>query len=128
MDKKKMILIVDDEPEILKLISTFLDRKGFDTLIARNGEDALRELENCKDQIDCVITDLDMPGISGIELLKLLRGDARFRTTPVILGSARVAEFSDLRTTAEELNAHVLQKPYRFNTLIDLLETVLRKT
>ncbi len=62
----KKVLIVDDEPHIIRVLRLSLSRRGYTVDIARNGEEALKKLENCT--YDVVITDIQMPRMNGLEL------------------------------------------------------------
>lgn len=68
----KRILLVDDEPEIIKLFSTLLERGGYSVVSTTSGEVALRTIE--RDPPDLVILDLSMPEPDGFEILKRIRG------------------------------------------------------
>ena len=75
------ILFVDDEASILKVASEYFDRKGYRTLTAGNGRDALSLLE--KHPVDCCFTDINMPGMDGLQLAEALH--RRDNTLPVIV-------------------------------------------
>ena len=67
----KKILLVDDEPDILQVISFRLEKAGYDVAIASNGEDALWVLE--KEQSDVVLLDVMMPGMDGFEVCERMK-------------------------------------------------------
>ncbi len=73
MDKQKRILAVDDEPNMRRLLEISLRQAGYQALTAANGKDALEALKT--EQVDLVVSDLHMPGMSGLELLKQIRID-----------------------------------------------------
>lgn len=122
---KSTILIVDDEHEIREMLMKYLERKGYEVVIAVDGTDALTELDARPGRVDCVITDHDMPNMTGIELLEQMRGNSQHQNVPVILGSARVMEDEDLRAKAEALGARVIMKHYRLNTLMEEVRIAL---
>jgi putative nucleotidyltransferase with HDIG domain len=70
-DKKLKILFVDDEESILKVSCEYFRRKGYETLTARNGSDALKILED--ERVDCCFTDIRMPVMSGVQLAEAIR-------------------------------------------------------
>ncbi len=76
---KKRILVVDDDPAILFLVSTMIARFGYETLVANSGFEAL----DLVDHADVVVTDVCMPGMDGLELLRAIR--ERDDVLPVIL-------------------------------------------
>jgi len=72
---EKTILVVDDNPEILQFVSEFLAASVFNVLRANNGQDALRQAKDYKSEIHLLLTDFEMPGMSGIELATKLTLD-----------------------------------------------------
>jgi DNA-binding response OmpR family regulator len=80
---RNMILVVDDEPEICKLLSSFLKAKKFSVNVAANGRQALEELK--KNKPDLIILDVKMPEMGGFELLKRLKSNPLYSTIPVIM-------------------------------------------
>jgi two-component system, NtrC family, response regulator AtoC len=85
MDKQKRILAVDDEPNMRRLLEISLRQAGYVALSAANGKDALALMK--AEQIDLIVSDLHMPGMSGIELLKQIRDDNE--TVPFIMVTAQ---------------------------------------
>lgn len=79
------ILIVDDDNEIAELLSDILVDAGFNTIIKNNAEDALKYINN--ENIDLIILDIMLPGISGMELCALIRNKVNY---PIIFISAKV--------------------------------------
>ncbi|HYJ73839.1 MAG TPA: response regulator, partial [Actinomycetota bacterium] len=65
------VLVVDDEPPIVRAVAANLRARGFEVLTAANGETALTAVET--HQPDCVVLDLGLPGIDGLEVLRRLR-------------------------------------------------------
>lgn len=78
------ILIVDDSPTVLMSMEQLLRRFGYDVMKANSAENAL-QVVNGATRPDLVITDFNMPGKNGAELIQGLRGDARFRFTPMLV-------------------------------------------
>jgi two-component system, OmpR family, phosphate regulon response regulator PhoB len=79
-------LVVDDEPAILRLVAMVLRGLGFETLTAPDAETASRLLKSSKP--DLIVTDVRLPGISGIELAKRVKASKRLARIPVLLMSA----------------------------------------
>lgn len=114
------ILVVDDEPPIRRLLRTGLATQGFDIVDAADGEKALDALSA---RHDLVILDLGLPGINGLEVLRLMRerGDA----TPVLILSSRDDEVGKVK--AFDLGADdYVTKPFGMNELIARVRTALR--
>ena len=82
-DTAPQILVVDDDPSIRELVAICLRRAGFDVLEAASGEIALRILD--REEIDLVVLDVGLPGISGTDVVRALRRTPQTATLPVIL-------------------------------------------
>jgi DNA-binding response OmpR family regulator len=116
------ILVVDDEPVVRDVVVRYLQRDGFATLEAGNGDDA-RELIRTR-QPSLVVLDVMLPGTDGLELCRWIRGHSEL---PVILLTARVEE-SD-RIVGLELGADdYVTKPFSPRELAVRVRTVLRRT
>ena len=85
MDKKK-ILVVDDEPNILRLTTYRLEKLGYDILTAVNGKEAFDTIQNEKP--DLVLLDLLLPVMSGIDVCKKAKNDEKLKQIPIILFTA----------------------------------------
>ena len=79
---KKTILIVDDSESIRKLVQYNLDKAGFDVVVANNGQDALDHFNG--EQIHLLLTDLHMPVMNGLELIKKVRGIDQYSHMPIL--------------------------------------------
>ena len=79
--QKETILFVDDEESILKVVTEFFKRQGYQILTASNGAEALNVIE--KENVDCCFTDINMPVMDGLELAENIR--QRDNTMPVIV-------------------------------------------
>ena len=81
------ILVIDDEPNVVKLFKYNLEADGYDVITAVNGEDGL---EQAKDQVpDLILLDYMLPGMDGIETCKQLKSDRTTRDIPVLMISCR---------------------------------------
>jgi two-component system chemotaxis response regulator CheY len=79
----KKIIVVDDSKSTRTMLSFTLRRAGYDVVEAEDGSGALAAMNG---QVpDCVITDLNMPGMDGIELIRRLRGSTATRATPILM-------------------------------------------
>ena len=97
------LLIVDDEPQVRKLLETLLQHEGYQTLSASSGEEALQLV--AKQPPDLILLDIMMPGMDGYEVASQLKGDAATASIPIIMLSAlseSSARVSGLETGAEE--------------------------
>jgi CheY-like chemotaxis protein len=83
---KKKILVVDDEMDIRIFISTLLETNGFKTIVAKDGEEGLKMVQENKP--DCVILDVMMPKESGLKLYREIKSNDATKHIPVIMCSA----------------------------------------
>lgn len=79
----KRILAVDDSKTMRDMVSFTLKGAGYDVLLADDGVNALSALDG--ENVDLVITDVNMPNMNGIELVQKLRSDPKFRATPILI-------------------------------------------
>lgn len=120
--KMKNILVVDDEPKILEVVSALLESKGFRVFSAENGQAALEVFHT--QNISLVILDLMMPGLSGEEVCRAIRKSSR---VPVIMLTARAQE-SDIVTGLGLGADDYLTKPFGLQELYARVEALLRRT
>jgi DNA-binding response OmpR family regulator len=85
--KQKVVLIVDDDPVIRLMVTFMLQEKGLLVITANDGQDALEHLMN--EDIDLVITDINMPKMDGLAMLQKLRSDGRYQDLPIIMLTAQ---------------------------------------
>jgi two-component system, chemotaxis family, chemotaxis protein CheY len=83
---KKVILLADDSPSIRKFVAFSLAVKGYEIIAVSDGMEALEKLPN--EQINLVITDLNMPNIDGFELIKTIRSNEELKEMPIIILSS----------------------------------------
>ncbi len=114
------VLIVDDEPQVLRLLRTSLTERGYEVATAGSGEDALAALEHRMP--DVVILDLVMPGLSGLDVCRIVRERS---AVPIIVLSARGDEHDKVR--ALDLGADdYLTKPFGMEELLARIRVALR--
>jgi phosphate regulon transcriptional regulator PhoB len=119
------ILIVDDEPDIVDLVSYNLKKDGFRVTTASDGEAALHKIR--KDRFDLVVLDLMLPGIQGVELCRIIRNDPKTADTPIIMLTAKGEEVD--RVIGLESGADdYMTKPFSSRELIARIKAVLRRT
>ncbi len=119
MDKKS-ILIVDDDPAILRLLSMNLKARGYEIFTATNGEESLEAVQ--KDFIDLIILDLMMPKLDGVEVCRRIR---EWSDIPIIILSARGDENDKVKCL--ELGADdYLTKPFGIAELMARIKTAFR--
>jgi DNA-binding response OmpR family regulator len=121
MDAVATILVVDDEPHIVRLVRDYLEHSGFSVLTAADGPTALRTARTANP--DLVVLDLGLPGLDGLDVTRALRRDGE---VPIIMLTAR-AEESD-KLVGLELGADdYLSKPFSPKELVARVRAVLRR-
>lgn len=109
------ILIVDDEPEILRVQKFGLQRNGYQVLTADDADKALLRLADPGTSIDMIITDHAMPGMTGLDLLKLLRGNGIF--IPVIIMTAFGEKTMVIEAMKNQCDGFI-EKPFTMDQLL----------
>jgi DNA-binding response OmpR family regulator len=122
---KKKVLVVDDEKDIVELISFNLARNGYDVLTAHNGNDALEIAE--REMPDLIVLDIMMPGIDGTEVTRRLKASPKLATIPLILLTAK-SEETDVVVGLTLGADDYVSKPFSMKILLARLTTVLRRT
>lgn len=118
----KNILVVDDEPKILEVISALLESKGFHVFPAESGGKALEIFD--RENITLVVLDLMLPDISGEEVCRAIRRKSR---VPVLMLTAK-AEENDLLYGLEIGADDYITKPFSLKELYARMEAILRRT
>jgi CheY-like chemotaxis protein/anti-sigma regulatory factor (Ser/Thr protein kinase) len=121
--RKRHLLVVDDEPMNLEIIREYLDAEDYALDLVESAEAAWRRLETAP-AYDLVILDRMMPGMNGIELLKRMKADARFRPIPVIMQTA-ASEPGQVREGILAGAFYYLAKPYEPATLLAIVRAAL---
>ena len=122
MSEMALILAVDDEPGILKLVNQILSDEGFRVVTARDGEEAVAAAEQYRP--DLVLLDLSLPDMDGLEVMRRLRERVN---VPIIMVTGRGGDADKI--TGLELGADdYLAKPFNPNELTARVQAVLRRT
>ncbi len=115
------ILIVEDDPYILRVISLWLSRQGHQVLEARSGPAALELMKTGVP--DVLVTDINMPGIDGLELIERVVALPRRPRGIVVLTNRW--DHADIRRRLARWDAHVLPKPFSPSRLSELIHELL---
>jgi len=125
MDKNIRILIVDDFSTMRRIVKNLLNDLGFtNTAEADDGTTALIELH--KSRFDLVITDWNMPGMSGIDLLKAIRADPALAKIPVLMVTAEAKREQIIEAAQAGVNGYII-KPFTAATLEDKLNKIFER-
>ena len=119
------MLVADDDPAILRLVKTILEREGFAVVTARDGKEAYKVLQGHNDVIAAVL-DVVMPNIDGPELARYMKSEKRFMHIPVMMMTAE----QDPKLSRDSLAAGAvvfLPKPFTHAQLLTMLRMLVGK-
>lgn len=120
----KRILVVDDDKGIVRLLRTYLERAGFQVLVAYDGETALHSVR--RERPDLILLDLMLPDRDGWELTRLIRSDTSVARMPIIMLTARVEDTDKI--VGLDLGADgYLTKPFNPQVVVAHVRAVLRR-
>jgi chemosensory pili system protein ChpA (sensor histidine kinase/response regulator) len=117
-----VVMVVDDSLTVRRVTQRLLERNGYDVMLAKDGVDALRQLQ---DRLpDVMLVDIEMPRMDGFDLTRNLRSGAATRSIPILMITSRTAEKH--RSMAFELGVNeYLGKPYQEDELLGLIRRYL---
>jgi len=125
LNKNMRILVVDDFSTMRRIVKNLLTDLGFTNMAeAEDGHSALAALR--ASHFDFVVTDWNMPGMSGIELLKAIRADARLKTLPVLMVTAEAKREQIIEAAQNGVNGYII-KPFTAQTLQEKLDKVFER-
>jgi len=118
----RTILLVDDEPQITHVVSKRLEKEGYRTLVANDGEEGLElALEH---GVDLVVSDLQMPYMSGVEMALAMREETSLAGIPIILLTAR-GYVMDHEQEERARFSDVMSKPFSATVLVERIRQLL---
>jgi len=124
-NKNMRILIVDDFSTMRRIIKNLLNDLGYtNTAEADDGNTALTAL--AQGSFEFVVTDWNMPGMTGIELLKAIRADDRFKTLPVLMVTAEAKREQIIEAAQNGVNGYII-KPFTAQTLEEKLGKIFER-
>ena len=124
-NNKGKILIADDDPAILKLITMILEREGYEVITARDGKEAYKALQDNAD-VTAAVFDVVMPHIAGPELVRFMKTEKRFMNIPVMMMTAE----QDPKLSRDSFSAGAvvfLPKPFTTAQLQTMLRMLVGK-
>ena len=125
MDKNMKILVVDDFSTMRRIIKNLLRDLGFTNISeADDGQTALPMLQN--GDFDFLVTDWNMPGMTGIDLLKAVRADAKLQGMPVLMVTAEAKKDQIVEAAQAGVNGYVV-KPFTAETLKEKIEKIFER-
>jgi CheY-like chemotaxis protein len=114
------ILVVDDDPQVVRLVRVNLELEGYDVVSASDGPEALEAVAS--ESPDLVVCDVMMPGMDGVEVVRRLREGGR--ETPVVMLSAKAMR-SDMRAGLDAGADEYVTKPFDPAELIEVVDRLL---
>lgn len=120
------ILIVDDEPNIVISLEYLMRREGWETTVAADGEAALDALEKSKAPPDLVVLDVMLPKLNGFEVCRRIRAEARWRTLPILMLTAKGRDTEVAKGLGLGADAYVT-KPFSTKDLVAQVRDLLRR-
>jgi DNA-binding response OmpR family regulator len=118
------VLLVEDDPVILRLLEVNFELEGFDVVLARDGQEGIDQARASKP--DLVISDIMMPNVSGLELVQTLKADPDMAGIPIILLSAK-AQSADLKAGLDAGADDYVTKPFEPLDLVDRVQALLAR-
>lgn len=119
----KVIMTVDDSTSIRQMVGFTLKREGFEVVEAVDGKDAVSQLDSTT--IDMMITDLNMPNMDGIELIKQVRNKPQYKFIPIVMLTTESQEDKKQAGKAAGATGWIV-KPFKPDQLLTVIKKVLR--
>jgi chemosensory pili system protein ChpA (sensor histidine kinase/response regulator) len=118
-----VVMVVDDSLTVRRVTQRLLERNGFEVMLAKDGVDALRQLQDARP--DIMLVDIEMPRMDGFDLTRNVRGNSATRDIPIIMITSRTAEKH--RSLAYDIGVNeYLGKPYQEDELLGHIRRFLR--
>jgi len=124
MDSKRIITVVDDNPDIVTIVKTILEGKGYEVVCALNGQELFDGLGDHKP--DLIILDIMMPQLDGLEVLTRLKGATETSSIPVILLTAKV-QYEDVLGGYKLGADYYITKPFTSTQLLNGINLLLEE-
>jgi two-component system, OmpR family, alkaline phosphatase synthesis response regulator PhoP len=120
----KKVLVVDDEIHIVHVVAIKLRNNGYEVITAENGAEAFKVA--CEEKPDVIVTDFQMPAMTGLELVEALRQNSEMADVPVIMLTARGFAIDDNQKQQLRIS-ECLSKPFSPRELLRTIEDVLHQ-
>ena len=121
-DQRRLIMIVDDSVTVRKVTTRLLERNGYDVVTAKDGIDAIEQLENVKPSL--MLLDIEMPRMDGFEVTNLVRHHEVHQELPIIMITSRTGEKHRERAFSLGVNQY-MGKPFQEAELLANIESIL---
>ncbi|HEV8129509.1 MAG TPA: response regulator [Candidatus Eisenbacteria bacterium] len=122
---KARVLVVDDEPDLVRILEFGLKAAGYQVETANDGQEGLKKAREQKP--DIILLDLMLPKLDGYKVCRLLKFDERYKHIPIMILSARTQEGD--QNLAHEMGANrFLTKPYEFSEILQHIQALLKQS
>jgi len=122
---RSRVLVVDDEPDLVRILEFGLKAAGYQVETASDGQEGLKKARELKP--DIILLDLMLPKLDGYKVCRLLKFDERYKHIPIMILSARTQEGD--QTLAHEMGANrFLTKPYEFAEILEHIQALLKES
>ena len=125
MEKKKRILLVEDEEDMVYAVKLQLEANNYEVITASDGQEGLKKAKEEKPEL--IILDLMLPKMDGYKVCRLLKFDSNYKHIPIIMFTAR-AQDGDKRIGAEVGADAYITKPFDPSILLNKIENLLKGT
>jgi len=123
MSDKAKILLVDDEPSIVKMVGKRLEVEGFEVSVAMDGQEGLRKAQ--AESPELIILDVMLPKLNGYEVCTMLKQDTRYQKIPIVMFTAKAQEKDE--KLGLECGANVyMRKPFKAQALVETIRALLK--
>ncbi len=122
MSDKTKVLLVDDEPSIVKMVGKRLEVAGFEVLVAMDGQDGLKKAQT--EHPELIILDVMLPKLNGYEVCTMLKQDTRYQKIPIIMFTAKAQDKDEKLGLECGANAY-MRKPFKAHELLEQIRTLL---
>ena len=125
MAERFRILLVDDEPSIVKMVGKRLEVEGFEVLIAMDGQAGLEQARSAQPHL--IVLDLMLPKLNGYEICTMLKQDPRYQKIPIVLFTAKTQAKDEQLGKECGADAYV-RKPFRAQELIEQIRKLIAQS
>lgn len=119
----KLALVVDDSSMVRQMVGHTLTRAGFEVIEGVNGIDGLAKLAAAKAKVNLIMTDLNMPGMDGLEFIRQLRANPAYKATPVLMLTTEMQESKKLEGRAAGATGW-MTKPFNPDQMLQIVAKV----
>jgi len=119
-----IVMVIDDDKEILNLLSILLRNSGYKSITATNGSAALEYLKKCPAPA-LILTDYSMPKLNGYQFIEKIASQPQYKDIPVVILTG--SEINDLELPSSSNFKGIIQKPFKLNTVLEIVKLLTTK-